>query len=760
MAFQKNLIKMKIIFRADASQDIGTGHIMRCLALAQALRDRGAVCRFVCRELPIFFLERINRSGFEVFALPVTDPTELYALIANSQPLFHQHWLRTDYKTDATQTIAALENFRPNWLIVDHYAIDCRWELELRRYCDKIMVIDDLADRIHDCDVLLDQNLIANKDRRYESLVPENCLQILGPDYALLQPEYAEMHPRTPPRLDSVQRILIYFGGSDKHRITEQAVKAFLSLERSDIALDVVVNPGSSALAELNKQVAMYNNICLHEGLLSLAELMLKADIAIGAGGATSWERICLGLPTLVVTIAENQKPIVEELDRNGLVRWLGDQCEVSVSSLAAGLFDLISDQRWRQQCSSRCLSLLDGSGARRVTDLIFLGKTTNLIARPACVNDESLLFTWINESSVRRHINNLKPIDSTLQKSWFFKILRNPDFHQIIILQSEYGYPVGHVYFEFTNDAWEISYCLASVGRNLDLVVTLLHVAIRTFRQIRKDLLVFSVINNGVKEFKDIPKRAEINEGTLQSTLSARFLDNVAAWKIKEKQRLSITICSDVGSWINEFIPQLLLTLLCVGHRCSWVNDASHLVGGDICIYLSYGQIVAKDTLTKYRTNLVAHASDLPKGRGWSPASWMIKDDRKRIPVSLFEAVESVDAGPLYAQEWFNVGETDLIRDWQAKLAETTLSMLNSFIKNYPGSLQAARPQIGEPSYYPRRRQKDSVLDSNKTIQEQFGLLQIVDNDLYPAYFVLNGKEFVLKIFSRPSASNTVQEL
>lgn len=176
-----------------------------------------------------------------------------------------------------------------------------------------------------------------------------------------------------PPRLGSVQRIFVSFGGSDRPNITGRVLDAFLALDRLDIALDLVVSPGSPFLVELRGKVAMYSNVTLHEGLPALAELMVQADLAIGAGGATSWERICLGLPSLVVTIAENQEPIAEEPDRRGLVRWLGDESLVTKSTIAEELSNLISDRGWRQHCSSQCLALLDGRGTARVADILCL---------------------------------------------------------------------------------------------------------------------------------------------------------------------------------------------------------------------------------------------------------------------------------------------------------------------------------------------------------------------------------------------------
>lgn len=749
---------MKIAFRTDASLQIGTGHVMRCITLAEALRERGAHCRFICRDFLGNLFDRIRQSGFEVFPLPADDHNDLDESASDQQATAHYHWLGADYKTDAAQTIASLKDFRPDWLIVDHYALDRRWQADLRPYCEKIMVIDDLADRLHDCDLLLDQNLIANQDHRYECLVPTNCARLLGPAYALLQPSYAELHPRTPPRMGSVQNILVSLGGSDRQNVSGRIIDGFLMLDRLDIALDVVVNPSSSFLAELRGKVMKYDNVTLHEGLPCLAELMLKADLAIGAGGTTSWERICLGLPTLVVTLAENQKLIAEELDLQGLVRWLGDESMVTESTLAEELAKLISDQNWRQDCSSRCLALLDGRGVARVADIIFLKPTTALTVRPALLEDEPLLQAWASNSFVGKNSQRTDSVDMDADRLWFFKRLRNPDFYQIFILQTERGFPIGQVCFERRDGAWDISYSLAPEARRRDMSAPLLQAAIREFRQARKNMLVFgrvTIVNSAYKRVSD--SFGFQLDGDKADGREISLRDEELMERKVNGRSLSITVCSDSSSWINKWIPQLLLDWISAGHQCSWTYDASQLSGGDICVYLSYGKIVVEETRSKYRNNLVVHASDLPRGRGWSPASWMILDGQTRIPVSLFEAVDAVDAGAVYAKEWFDIEKTDLVDDWRAKLAMCTLTLLNTFVNGYPAALKLARPQTGEPSYYPRRRRQDSMLDPNKTLQQQFSLFQVVDNDCYPAYFVCNGQEFYLKIFSDRSNPNSM---
>jgi UDP-2,4-diacetamido-2,4,6-trideoxy-beta-L-altropyranose hydrolase len=362
---------LEVIFRTDASHQIGTGHVMRCLTLADALRERGCECRFICREHPGNLLKLIRQRGHVAFALPQGEVRSSGSAPADGGPA-HADWLGTHWKIDAEQTRVAVGGVHVDWLIVDHYALDIRWEQHLRPICHKLMVIDDLADRLHDCDLLLDQNLIADADQRYVSRVPPHCGLILGPRYALLQPQYAQLHIQVQPRQGPIRQVLIYFGGSDSDNLTGKAIAAFLSLQRNDIGLDVVINLENFHAEAIRQQVATHSQITLHSRLPSLAPLMVKADLAIGGGGATSWERCCLGLPTLVVTLAENQKPATNELNRRKLIRWLGHKDKTGEMHITQALRNILNEGL-KPEWSGNCRSVVDGQGVVRVCDVLFL---------------------------------------------------------------------------------------------------------------------------------------------------------------------------------------------------------------------------------------------------------------------------------------------------------------------------------------------------------------------------------------------------
>jgi len=707
---------MKIAIRVDASHQIGTGHVMRCLTLAENLRAKGTRVVFVCRNHPGHLSDMVEAKGFEVIRLESGPDGELHQV--ESPALAHAAWLGASQSTDADLTIAALQGSAPwDWIIVDHYALDHRWERALRPHCRRIMVIDDLADREHDCDLLLDQNLVAHMTSRYNGKVPAHCGLMLGPEYALLQPQYADLHPRVPPREGRVRRILVSFGGADSANLTRMAIAAFLSLGRSDIVLDVVVNPASPHLASIERQIAGHENIFLHKGLPSLATLMVQADLAIGAGGATSWERCCLGLPSLVITLAENQKPIAAELDRQGYVRWLGHKDEVDTEKLAGAIREILNTgvaPGW----SSHCQGLVYGRGTERVAGFLHLDSQTRLKTRPARRDDEDLLLQWANDPLVRRNAFHPQAIDPATHRKWFFQRLRDLEHCRLVIVETENGLPIGQVRFELTADGWEIDYALDPRARSRGLGKPLLQAAMLALRESTDQTLVFARVKSenapSHKIFEGLDFQPESRGGA----------------------RLSIAVCSDAANWFNAWIPGLLLAWLAQGHTVAWAHDAGNLPGGDLCFYLSYGRIVDSEKRSRYRHNLVVHESDLPKGRGWSPMTWQILEGENRIPVTLFEAVDAVDAG-----------RHELVDELRAGQGEASIRLCRRFVREYPEIVDTGQEQTGEASYYARRRPAHSRLDPDQTIREQFDLLRVVDNERYPAWFELTGQRYLLRI-------------
>jgi len=474
----------------DASSKIGSGHVMRCLSLGRALHKDGASCRFVCREHPGHQMNRISNAGFKVIALPA--PNSTFGVGECDGPdLVHDSWIGTRWHHDAQETIEALAGEIVDWLVVDHYGLDHRWEHQLRSHAKKIMAIDDLADRKHDCDLLLDQNLVANLERRYDGLVPSHCVKLLGPKYVLLQPEYSDLHARTPPRLGPVRRILVSFGGADLQNVNSMVIKAFVALKRDDVELDVVTNTSNSHFEALRIQAKAHPKIQIHRTQPSLAPLMLQADLAIGASGVTSWERCCLGLPALVITSAENQQPIAEELHAQGLVRRLGNIHTVKAEDVIRALHEILEDndlETW----SRRCLKPVDGKGAERVVTIQNLNPVTPLKARLAQLKDEALLLDWANDPLVRRSSFHSGTIDNETHRRWFYSRLREVQRCKIYILETDRGLSIGQVRFEKKAGGWEVDFSLAQEARGVGLGRPLVKAAIAELLPVESGIMVY----------------------------------------------------------------------------------------------------------------------------------------------------------------------------------------------------------------------------------------------------------------------------
>jgi UDP-2,4-diacetamido-2,4,6-trideoxy-beta-L-altropyranose hydrolase len=337
---------------------------MRCLTLADVLREQGAECEFVCREHEGHLMGHIRSRGYEAHSLP--KPSENASFTSE---FAHASWLGVDWQTDAAQTHQALRSSVVDWLIVDHYALDHRWESTLRSSFRRIMVIDDLADRPHDCDLLLDQNYGSSAER-YRSLVSADCSQCHGPEYALLKPVYAERRGQLPARDGQVRRVLIYFGGgADAANLTRLAVQAFQTPELAPIKLDIVVGEAYSHQSSLEELVAQRGNATIHLKLPDLADLMAEAHLAIGAGGVTTWERCCIGLPSIVIGIAENQRPACEALSADEVVDYLGHVDQVTSELIRDRILSLLKRPDLVLELSERAMRLVDGSGTYRILD-------------------------------------------------------------------------------------------------------------------------------------------------------------------------------------------------------------------------------------------------------------------------------------------------------------------------------------------------------------------------------------------------------
>lgn len=347
-----------VIFRADASVEIGSGHVMRCLALAQELKKRGVECRFICREYRGNYLQEIRRRGYMAYGLPALSSDTNTVDIPTEYQSCSVPCSVTDWARDAEQTKALINEISVDWVVVDHYLLDFRWERALRPICRFLMVIDDLADRPHDCDILLDQNYYSDIGRRYQGLLMRSCNALLGLAYVLLRPEFEMAKRRRRQRDGTVKRILIFFGSSDPTGQTQAVLAALQNMGTAGILVDVVVgdtNPNRHLIKQICDRtfgVSYYNSV------RNMAELIVKADLGVGAGGSSMWERCYLGLPTITVSTAKNQKETTEDTAKLGAIEYLGPSNLVSSNTYECAISDLISDPVRVKKMSDAALAI------------------------------------------------------------------------------------------------------------------------------------------------------------------------------------------------------------------------------------------------------------------------------------------------------------------------------------------------------------------------------------------------------------------
>ena len=351
---------LKVVFRVDASIAIGAGHVMRCLTLAHALGGK-AYCEFIVSKSGAALSSKIKASGYNVHVIADID----------NDPAQH-----------ATNTLAVILP-ETDLIIIDHYNLDTRYETHLYNKVSGVMVIDDLANRKHHCNLLLDGNLLPNSASRYKDLVPKDCTTLLGPQFALLREEfYTPTQTKNPKHILNValqtnekqkrKRILVCFGGTDPQNVTDKTLSAISKLDTTLFDVDVVIGSQHMNYAQIVSKVAQFSTMSLHVDTTQMAVLMRHATIMIGAGGSMHWERCVSALPSIVITLAANQVATTKYLSELGACKWLGDSETVTKDAIAHSVLALLNDATARQHMAKIASQIvpIDG-GAVAVVDVI-----------------------------------------------------------------------------------------------------------------------------------------------------------------------------------------------------------------------------------------------------------------------------------------------------------------------------------------------------------------------------------------------------
>ena len=439
----------RVIIRCDASIQIGSGHVMRCRTLARQLRRRGADILFLCRRQSGDLIVLLEQE-FRVLDLPEQPLAHCEGLEGRE---LYGAWLGCSQRQDADHCLKALASSgvrNTDWLVVDHYSLDASWEAHLLNALaggeesPKLLAIDDLADRSHQASLLMDQNFFgAVTGQRYQRLVPSYCRQLLGPHYALCGPEYAQLRPLIPVRTE-LRRVMVFFGGVDPDNLTCRTLEALLDPALAHLAVDVVLghqSPHWQAVADLVDQRPFTK---LHGPLASLAGLIARADLAIGASGSTNWERIALRLPALVVTFGQDQAPIAAALDNAGAIQLLGSKETVTVGDIRSALIAKIASFAAGLEEPP---ALTDGFGAQRLA-MALLGIQGEISLRPADPDDEALLLSWANDPQVRANSFSTELISRSNHHDWFRQVLTDPN-RLLLIATAADGWPIGQIRFD-----------------------------------------------------------------------------------------------------------------------------------------------------------------------------------------------------------------------------------------------------------------------------------------------------------------------
>ena len=433
-----------IAFRTDATGQIGTGHFMRCLTLAEALKKQRAQIRFVSRGLPTHLRDMLATKGMQLTTLD-SETTE-----SIDGDLAHAQWLGISQAQDAQATIQALSDQQWDWLVVDHYALDARWESALRACTKQILVIDDIADRQHNCDVLLDQNFYDDMQTRYEGKVPAHCRQLLGPRYALLRDEFRKLREQVKPRTGEVKRILVFFGGVDADNYTGLAIQALAAIGNKALHIDAVIGAQHPYREQIQQACVEQRYVC-HVQITRMAQLMAEADLAIGAGGTATWERCCLGLPALSLCVADNQR------------KQIADAAEAGLLYAPSGAVDLIDLIRHHAKCllenapllkliSNTAMNAVDGLGTLRVMSEIGSSETGSVTdgvdVRLAIADDAEIVWPWRNSESTRRYFFDPSPVELDTHVAWWNRSLVDP--RRVLLIGSFGGRAFGVIRFDF----------------------------------------------------------------------------------------------------------------------------------------------------------------------------------------------------------------------------------------------------------------------------------------------------------------------
>lgn len=471
---------MRVAIRTDANSVVGTGHLHRCLNIARELVVRGHEVAFLLGHNSS--LHEVNRFGDLFTVQQVNECVESFT-VGGSDAVTPHH----EIAQDAKSTIGHLATDSFDWVIVDHYSLNDTWVEAVKAKIDcGVLAIDDLGRNWKMPDVLLDSALEAGGS--YES-VPTTCSTLFGPSYVPLNPMYKTA--QNVPEQENRGVVTIFFGGADGPNATASTLRALSAVTRKDLSIRVVVgdlNPNNDAL----RREYASSGVSFLDPADSLCEHLQVSDAFLGGGGTTTWERLCLGVPSATISIAENQVKMSKGLADAGCLIYLGDIAQVTAGAVQFTINRLLNDRELRDDMSLRGRLLVDGFGSSRVSEVIQPSSPKKIALRPARESDSLTLFRWVNDPDVRRASLASELISWTTHTNWYKKFLNHPGKHLFIAELN--GLPVGQIRFEPVDDRLRLSYAVDSLFRGKGIGREIVAVGIRELRRIAPNPILAEV--------------------------------------------------------------------------------------------------------------------------------------------------------------------------------------------------------------------------------------------------------------------------
>lgn len=489
---------MNVLFRADASVQIGTGHVMRCIALAQAWHDSGGRAIFAMAQSTPAIRSRLAKEECELLPIPILAPT--------------------GSREDAAQTIANAREHEADWVVVDGYEFDAEYQKRLKTAGLKVLFIDDYGHASsYAADIILNQNVGVRAELYAGG--EKSIRLLLGTRYAMLRREFAAWREWKREIPQVARRLLVMMGGSDPENLTLRVIKALELAEVTDVETTIVIGGSNPHFAELKAAADQSTmKLSLQRDVANIAELMATSDAAVSAAGSTCWELCMLGLPALLIDIAENQSALARELNRRGCAIHVGNGT-VSGEQIADQLKRLLDSQELRRSFSERSRQLVDGNGARRVASAL-LG-VDNLRLRRATIEDAKILWGWVNDAEVRAasfssalipwddHVVWLRgKLEAREQAATGLEKAREHE-SLILIAEDEIGKSVGQIRFDARSDGeWEVDVSVDRAMRGHGLGQAIIRIGVqeilRDHPQAQLHAYIKSANTASIKSFQD----------------------------------------------------------------------------------------------------------------------------------------------------------------------------------------------------------------------------------------------------------------